>query len=126
MEVIDKNEVVKDVIDRFEEKGLEVTHANFGGHRKPDEVQNVRPDVIAWDNDKDLYHIAAVTRAEVFDKADTIDKIKVLSNLMMGKGRSKDTRIPFYLAMPKGQLEKIDEKLDQYNLERKNVLPMEC
>ena len=123
---LDKNDMIKEVLDKFEAKGLEITHANYGGHKKPEEVGDCRPDVVALDTENELYHIATAAYPENLKDDGTERKIRVLSNLMMKEGRSSQIRIPFYLAIPKGQLEKVEDILDEKKIARANVLPIEC
>ncbi|HET6516947.1 MAG TPA: hypothetical protein VFG25_01860 [Nitrosopumilaceae archaeon] len=120
-----KKPLVKNMIENFETAGLDVLQANYDGYQKPELIQNQSPDVIGWDSKKELYYMGAVMKPDEFNMQEIGKKINVLSNLMMGKGNSTHSRIPFYLGLPKGTSKKVSDIFDEKNIPRDNVFTIE-
>ncbi|KAF6243841.1 hypothetical protein C6988_01360 [Nitrosopumilus sp. b1] len=119
------NDLVKGLIDKFDENGFEVICANYGEFKEPEEIQGVKPDVIAWDSENELYHLASVIEPEELTDEKTNRRVETLSNLMMSNGKSTRTRIPFYLGIPKQKSNQIEKFLDKNNAEQTNIFPLE-
>lgn len=120
-----KKPLIKNLIENFETAGLDVLQANYEGYQKPELIQDQTPDVIGWDSDKELYYMGSVIKPDEFNVQEIGKKINVLSNLMMGKGNSARSRIPFYLGMPKGTSKQVSEIFDEKNIARDNVFTVE-
>ncbi|RDJ32424.1 MAG: hypothetical protein DWQ18_07890 [Crenarchaeota archaeon] len=125
MSDLENNELVKNLIDEFQASGLEVTSANYGGFKKPHAIKDQRPDVIAWDSDKQLYYLGLVADPEKIDLENMDNKLKILSNLVMDVGSTQNARLPFYLGIPKGNVDDVTKMLDDNNIPRDNVFTIE-
>ena len=119
----DENLLVKELIDNFSAKGLDITHANYGGYTKPEEMKNHRPDIIGWDYEKQLCHVGMV-KSDI-DKllhVKTGEQFFELSNLVMSKGGSEGKLCPFYIAVPKKYLAVLEQKLVDLGIsKRENI-----
>ena len=119
------NDLVKGLIDKFDENGFEVLCANYGKFKEPEAIQGVKPDVIAWDSENELYHLASIVESEELSDKKISRRVETLSNLMMSHGKSTRTRIPFYLGVPKQKSDQIEKFLDKNNVEQTNIFPLE-
>ncbi len=104
--------LVKNLTDKFEGKGLKVLYAKCEGYPEPTKVQGVVPDVVGWDEKKEIYHLAIIADSETISSDTTKEKVNVLSNMMMGVGTSEGKRLPFYVAIPKGDSDVANKELD--------------
>ena len=125
MSDLENNDLVKNLIEEFQASGLEVTSANYGGFKKPQAIKDQRPDVVAWDSDKQLYYLGLVADPEKIDPENMDSKLKILSNLVMDAGSTQNARIPFYLGIPKGNLDDVAKILDENDIPRDNVFTIE-
>ena len=125
MSDLENNELVKNLIEEFQASGLEVTSANYGGFKKPQAIKDQRPDVVAWDSDKQLYYLGLVADPEKIDPKNMDSKLKILSNLVMDAGSTQNARIPFYLGIPKGNSDDVAKILDENDIPRDNVFTIE-
>lgn len=120
---VDENLLVKELIDNFTAKGLDITHANYGGYPKPEEMKNFRPDIIGWDYEKQLCYVGSV-KSDI-DKllhVKTGEQFFELSNLAMSKGESEGKLCPFYIAVPKKHLAVLEQKLADLGIsKRENI-----
>ena len=119
------NNLVKGLIDKFDENGFEVICANYGEFKEPEPIQGVKPDVIAWDSENELYHLASVIEPKDSDAKKVSNHVETLSNLMMSHGKSTRTRIPFYLGIPKQKSNQLKKSLVDNNVETTNIFPLE-
>ena len=117
--------LVKGLIDKFDEHGFEIICANFGDFKEPEPIRGEKPDVIAWDSEDELYHLASAVEPDEIQNNRVGKKVEVLSNLMMSQGKSTRTRIPFYLGIPKQKSKQVTEFLGKSNLDPENVIPLE-
>ena len=119
----DENLLVKELINNFTAKGLDITHANYGGYPKPEEMKNHRPDIIGWDYEKQLCYVGtAKSDVEKLLHVKTGEQFYELSNLVMSKGDSAGKPCPFYIAVPKKHLAVLEQKLVDLGIfKRKNV-----
>ena len=113
------------MIDEFQANGLEVISANYGGFKKPEAIKEQRPDVVAWDSEKQLYHLGMVAEPEKINPKNMDTKLRILSNLIMNAGSAQDVRVPFYLGVPKGDADSMTQMLDKNNIPRDNVFTIE-
>ena len=119
----DNNILVKELINNFSSQGLEIAHADYGGYSKPTEVKNYRPDIVGWDNEKQLCHLGIVeTDSEKLKDLKTAEQFYELSNLIMSKGESKGKLCPLYIAVPEKHKTILEQRLVDLGLSnRKNV-----
>ncbi|MFB5598284.1 MAG: hypothetical protein ACE5RJ_04630 [Nitrosopumilaceae archaeon] len=119
------HDLVKRLIEEFQSANLEITYANCEGYKKPEPINGYTPDVIAWDSEKEIYYLGTVADPANFNSKEMEDKIQTLSNLMMRKGNSTNTQIPYYIGIPRQHNSEISELIEQKILESDNVLTME-
>lgn len=119
----DENLLVKELINNFTAKGLDITHANYGGYPKPEEMKNHRPDIVGWDFEKQLCYVGTSTAdVDKLLQVKTGEQFFELSNLVMSKGQSEGKPCPFYIAVPKKHQALLEQKLVDLGLsKRKNV-----
>ncbi|QUC64085.1 hypothetical protein NsoK4_06450 [Nitrosopumilus sp. K4] len=112
-----KNEgMVKNMAENFQDKGLEVLYAKCNGFPDPTDVQGVKPDVVGWDPQNELYHLGIVADSETITYDSTKEKINTLAKMMMGVGTSEGERLPFYVGVTKEASTITDKKLQENNL----------
>lgn len=119
----DYNILVKELIDDFISRGLDIQYANYGGYSKPDEIKNYRPDIVGWDNEKQLCHMGIVkTDLGKLRDLKTSEQFYELSNLIMKQGESEGKLCPFHIAVPKNYLATLEQKLVDLGIsKRKNI-----
>ncbi|MFB5631393.1 MAG: hypothetical protein ACE5RN_07380 [Nitrosopumilaceae archaeon] len=119
----DDNILVKELINNFSSQGLEITHANYGGYSKPTEIKNYRPDIVGWDNERQLCHIGIVKKdSEKLKDLTTGEQFYELSNLLMSKGVSEGKICPLHIAVPEKYKAILEQRLVDLGLSnRKNV-----
>jgi hypothetical protein len=93
--------MVKNLVEKFQDQGLEVLYAQCSGFPNPTKVQGVEPDVVGWDPRKEIYHLGLVADDDLISSDIIKEKINILANMMMGVGTSEGTRLPFYLGLSK-------------------------
>jgi len=109
-------DMVQSMAEKFQNKGLEVLYAKCNGYPNPTNVQGVEPDVVGWDPDKELYHLAIVADSETISTDPTQEKMTILAKMMMGVGTSEGERLPFYVGVTEDASNTADKKLDENNL----------
>ena len=112
----ENEELVKNMADNFQNKGLEVLYARCDGFTDPTDVQGVQPDIVGWDPNKEIYHLGIVADSETINHDSTQEKMAVLSKMMMGVGSSEGERLPFYVGVTKDASAIADKKLQESNL----------
>jgi len=104
--------MIKHFVDKFKEQGLEVIYAHCDGFTNSVKIQGVEPDVVAWDPNKEIYHLGIVTDSKTISSDPVQEKMNVLSNMMMGVGSSEGERLPFHIGLPKKQNSDILKNMD--------------
>ena len=108
--------MVKNLIKKFQEQGLDVLYAKCDGYAEPEKVQGVKPDVVSWDPNKEIYHLGMIADSETVSSDLGQERIAILANMMMGVGNSEGKRLPFYLGVPKDEQKTTFEKLGDHNV----------
>lgn len=103
--------MIKNMIQEFQKNGLEVLYAKCDGFPNPSEIQNVSPDVVGWDQFKEIYHLGIVADSTTISSDSMYDKIEILTSMMMKTGESEGKRLPFYLGVPKQASIDMEKKL---------------
>jgi hypothetical protein len=116
----DDNILVKELINNFTSKGLEVHNANYGGYSKPREVKNYKPDIVGWDDERQLCYVG-LAKADIEELKDvrTGEQFFEFSKLIMSDGVSKGKNCPFYIAVPKKHLAVLEQRLVDLGLSRR-------
>ncbi|MCV0401325.1 MAG: hypothetical protein K5777_05040 [Nitrosopumilus sp.] len=118
----ENEDMVKNLAECFQTKGLQVLTAKCGDFDEPPEIQGVKPDVIGWDSENEVYHLAIVADSDTIDNDSTQEKINVLSKQAMGTGPSCGKRLPFYVGTTKDADAVVDKKLEGIdNTSRENT-----
>lgn len=125
--IFDDNILVKELIDNFTAKGLEIQYANYGGYPKPKLMKNHRPDIVGWDNEKQLCHIGITkTNLDKIKDATTSEQLYEFSNFIMSIGKSEGKSCPFCIAVPKKHLTTLEQRLVDLGIyKRKNIQILE-
>ena len=108
--------MVKTLAEQFQNKGLEILYAKCDGYKDPTEVRGVTPDIVGWDPEKELYHLGIVADNDSVSTQIIQEKMRVLSNMMMGVGSSEGQRLPFYIGITKDASNTVDQKLEENKL----------
>lgn len=119
--------LVKHVINKFQEKGLDVLYAKCDGYPDPVEIKNVVPDVVGWDPHKELYHLGLVANSPNVISDLTLEKINILAGMMMSTGTSEGKRLPFYLGFPKDSANDVNRHLQKIDaVTQENIVKLEA
>jgi len=124
MTVDSKSFLVRGLIENFEHKGFEVLYANYDRFKKPKKIMNYQPDVIAWDSENEMYHLGAATNSDEIKQSRADSKLDTLANMSMAAGRSRNSRVPLYLAVPFESSKKISDLIIKSNLPDENIIPL--
>lgn len=124
MTVDGKSFLVRGLIENFEHKGFEILYANYDRFNKPKKIMNYQPDVIAWDSENEVYHLGAATDYEEIEQSKTNSKLDTLANMSMAAGKSLNSRVPLYLAVPFESSKKISDLIIKSNLPDENIIPL--
>jgi|GEM_PF-4101298 len=118
-----KNEdMVRNLTTNFQTKGLEIISAKCSGFTDPVDVQGVKPDVVGWDSEKEVYHLGIVADSETISHDSTKEKMQVLAKMAMGVGPSQGKRLPFYVGVTKDANTVADKKLEEIDyITRENI-----
>lgn len=118
-----KNEdMVRNMATNFQTKGLEVISAKCNGFTEPVDVQGVKPDVVGWDSEQEVYHLGIVADSETILHDSTKEKMQVLAKMAMGAGPSQGKRLPFYVGVTKDANTVADKKLEEIDyITRENI-----
>lgn len=109
-------DMVKNLADNFQNKGLEILYAMCNGYNEPADVQGVKPDIIGWDSEQEIYHLGIVADSETITFDSTKEKMEILAKMMMGVGTSEGKHLPFYVGVTKDASDIADKKLQETNL----------
>jgi len=123
----DKPNLVKNLIEHLTSKKLNVTRARYQGYKEPEEITEFVPDIVAFDKENQLFHVAKAVECKDLDDQDEISKIQFFSNMEMEDGTSKGKLVEFYIGIPKECQSKLDKILDSYsiNVENVHIIPVE-
>lgn len=112
--------LVENLVNKFQKNGLDVLYAKCDGYPEPVEVQGAVPDVVAWDSFKELYHLGVVADSQSIHTDETKEKMSVLSKMMMSKGASEGKLLPLYLGVKQDSSEIADQRIQDTNLTSQN------
>lgn len=93
--------MVKNMVEKFQKKGLGVMYAKCEGFTDPDQLQGAEPDVVGWDSDKQLLHVGLVADSNSIASNSIKKKIDILTKLSMASGNSRGEHVQFYLGVTK-------------------------
>ena len=111
--------MVRSMVTKFKDKGLDILYADCEGYPDPTEIQEVKPDIVGWDADKELYHIGIIADSDTVSTPSTEKRLKILAGQMMGVGTSEGKRLPFYLGYPRNAENAVDDKLQEIDPQTK-------
>lgn len=118
--------LVKEIIDKFAHQGIEITSANYGGYNKPGVIRKFKPDIVGWDSDKHIFYFGTVaTNEESLKRLETREKFSEISKCIMKDGKSQGQSCPYYIVVPKNELEKLQKTLLDIGISSKsNIHPI--
>lgn len=108
----ENDDMVKNLAECFQTKGLQVLTATCDSFEEPPVIQGVKPDVIGWDPENEVYHLAIVADSNTINNDSIQEKINVLSKQAMGQGPSSGKRLPFYVGTTKDADTTVGKKLE--------------
>ena len=97
----ENEELVKNMADNFQNKGLEILYAMCNGYNEPADVQGVKPDIIGWDSEQEIYHLGIVADSETITFDSTKEKMEILAKMLE---HQKENICPFMLELQKMQV----------------------
>lgn len=109
----ENDDMVKNLAECFQTKGLQILTANCDNFDDPPVIQGVKPDVICWDSNNEVYHLAIVADSNTINNDSIQEKINVLSKQAMGPGPSSGKRLPFYVGTTKDADVVVGKKLEE-------------
>lgn len=121
-EISEHKRLVKALIDELKKQSFEILTAASDGFEPCQEVENLAPDVKAYNPRKEFVVFGLAKTCDDLDNERTEEQFKLFSNRFMRAGKSAKAAVPFCIAITKGceaQLEAclIKLKLDQ----KKNI-----
>lgn len=116
-----KSELVKSLIEHLSSKGFRITRARYEGYKEPEEITEFVPDVVAFDKENQLFHIAKGVECKELEDQDEISKIQFFSNMEMEDGTSKGKLVEFYIGIPKECQQQLEKILESYSINVENV-----
>jgi len=122
MSSVEHKRMVKKIIDEFESKGLRIGCADYNGYNTCDKTNGYIPDVRAKDDSNELNYIGEAETCDTVKSDHTKEQIKAFSGRIMMDGKSKDTKVPFYIAVPKECESDLEEVLQELGLaDKQNI-----
>lgn len=112
----DHSSLVKELIDYFIEKELNVIYANYRDYKTPLQIKRHRPDVLAIDRKTGLGYIGqAKLCSELSDKI-TREQFEDFPRMLMRSGKSAKSHLPFYIAVPKECESKVKQTFEHFDI----------
>lgn len=93
--------LVKVLIDKFVNDGLEIVKAAYEGYEEPYKVGAHKPDIIAQDKTTELFSIGEAKRCEDLTSDRTKQQFRDFSDQKMTGGKSTGVAVPFHIVVPK-------------------------
>ena len=114
--------LVKELIDYFLKKGLEVPLANHPGYSKPGRIKRHPPDVMAIDRTNGLVYIGSVKTCNEFSDQITREEFEDFPRRLSKTQDSAKVRIPFYIGVPENCQSKVKEIFNKFEIPwRENI-----
>lgn len=118
----DHKSLVKNLIDHFVSKGLEIQYANYNDFEKPFTIKRHAPDVIALDKENRLAYLGKAKLCSELEEEVTKQQFEDFSKILMRKGKSEGVRLPFFIAVPNECSTKITQTFRDFEIPlRENV-----
>ncbi len=120
--------LVRAIIDLFEEKGLTVKFAKISGYDNPQVIKRHSPDVLAIDANEGLAYIGLAKSCDELETSQTLEQFEDFSKRLMKTGRSEKVRAPFIIAVPAECKDKVKEVFEKHSLSWRDnisVIPVE-
>ncbi len=118
----DHKSLVKNLIDHFASKGLEIQYANFENYDKPFVIKRHAPDVIAVDKQSRLAYLGEAKMCSELTNEITKQQFEDFSKTLMRTGKSEGVRLPFFIAVPNECATKITQTFRDFEIPlRENV-----
>jgi hypothetical protein len=109
-------ELVKAIINHFEEKGLIIISASYDGYDKCEIIGNHEPDVIAQKPNKDFYYIGEAKTCDNLSNDRTREQFEDFGNTVMLKEGATRTYLPFCIAVYKKCIDDLEKNLIDFGL----------
>ena len=115
------NRLVKALTEELKKQGFEISNAACEGYAPCTEVENMVPDVKAYNRKKEFVVFGIAKTCNELTEKLTEEQFKFFTHRFMHKGKSAKAPVPFCIAITKGcekQLEaclkklKLDHKMD--------------
>lgn len=114
--------LVKALIDELKKQGFKILNAAFDGFEPCSEVENLVPDVKAYNPRKEFVVFGLAKTCEDLDNEQTEEQFKLFSNRFMRGGKSAKAAVPLCIAITKGCEPQLDACLVRLKLnQQKNI-----
>ena len=115
-------ELVKALIDYFENNDLRILSASYDGYEKCEIIGNHEPDVIAQKPGEEVYYIGEAKTCDNLLSERTREQFEDFGNAVFLKEGFTRTYLPFYIAIPKKCLNELKKCIQEYGLSlNKNI-----
>ncbi len=108
--------LISGLIDYLQNKGLEISLANFQGYKKPFVIKRHSPDVMARDPSSGLVYIGLVKLCISLGDQITKEEFQDFSKRLMKSSNAEKVRVPFIIAVPNDCQTKVREIFRQLEI----------
>jgi hypothetical protein len=111
--------LIKALIGELQRQGFEILCAASDGFEPCSEVENLVPDVKAYNRRKEFVIFGLAKTCDELDNEQTEEQFKFFSHRFMREGKSAKAGVPFCIAVSKGCEVQLDACLCKLKLDRK-------
>lgn len=113
---MDEQKLVNSLISAFKKRGYEILRAMDGKYQKPYKIGRHEPDIIARDPQKDFIILGEAKTAESLSSSHTKEQFLDFARQVMKEGISRGERVPLHIIVPKSELKRVRDVLDEIGL----------
>jgi len=114
--MMNEQRLVNSLISAFKKRGYEILRAVGGKYQEPYKIGKHEPDIVARDPQKDLIVIGEAKTAKSLSSSHTKEQFLDFARRVMKEGKSRGERVPLHVIIPKSELKKVRDVLDEIGL----------
>lgn len=114
--MMNEQRLVNSLISALNKRGYEILRAVGGKYQEPYKIGKHEPDIIARDPKKDLIVIGEAKTAESLSSSYTKEQFLDFARRVMKEGISRGKRVPLHIIVPKSELKRVRDILDEIGL----------
>lgn len=111
--------LVKGLIVELQKQGFEIQCAASDGFEPCSEVENLVPDVKAYNRRREFVIFGLAKTCDELDNEQTEEQFKFFSHRFMREGKSTKVAVPFCIAVSKGCEVQLETRLFKLKLDQK-------